>query len=206
MSGPSAKDSPKQPAGTGRTEPVAAAASSGGAIPELPLQSPGIVNSGRFCTAGRTLAGTTPVANLDRLCDLLADDAGEVSWSFAGRRGRSADGGIHDWLSLKGLLKAQLYCARCDEPAPFESAIDRQFLLVGDEKRAAQLDEEAEDHDVLVGGDHFSLDELLEDECVMALPGFLTHADCAPAVEAPETEPSEHPFAALAKLRKTASD
>jgi uncharacterized protein len=98
--------------------------------------------------------------------------------------------------------------------------------LVGTEKQAAALDSQAEDFDVLVASRHFSLTELLEDECLMALPAFATHETCEPVQAALQPAPGAdasagglapagksetgaeagsgrpNPFAILAKLKR----
>ena len=81
--------------------------------------------------------------------------------------------------------------------------IDRQFLLVNDEREAARIDAQTEDADVLVDDAHFSLADLLEDECLLALPAFVVHVHCpAISLDRESTPPAQaNPFALLATLK-----
>ncbi len=171
--------------------------------PESPARSapPGWVDSSNFAEQNGIKAGSTATPQLERLESSLDGDPGTVNWRFTGRSGRLADGTVQRWLSLTADLDAQMTCSRCDEPAPVAVSLAREFLLVADERRAELLDDEAEDYDVLVDDRRFSLTDLLEDECLMALPSFVSHPDCRPVQAEAEPEPARNPFAALAQWR-----
>ena len=162
---------------------------------------PGLVDTSKFVEAGEVRAGVACTDDLERLDSALDGRAGLVRWRFAGRLERTADGGSQRWLNLSANLNAQMTCARCDEPADIEVSIERDFLLVADERKAQLLDDEAEDYDVLVGARRFSLTDLLEDEFLMALPTFVSHESCQPVQIEQADEPARNPFAALGKLR-----
>ncbi len=165
---------------------------------------PGWIDSRQFAEQGAVKSGATATPLLKRLDSSLDGEPGIVNWRFEGRLDRMADSSVQRWLSLVVNLHAQMTCARCDEPADMAVAFERSFLLVADEKQAARLDDEAEAYDVLVGERRFSLTDLLEDECLMSLPSFVSHLDCQPMVAEVEAEPPRNPFAVLAALRKTA--
>ncbi len=187
------KSEPAKPGAASTDTPAASAVSSAG--------PPGLVDTSKFVEAGETRAGVASTDDLERLDSALDGLAGLVRWQFAGKLKRSADGSMQRWLSLSADLNAQMTCARCDEPADIAVSIKRDFLLVADERRAQMLDDEAEEYDVLVGERRFSLTDLLEDECLMALPTFVTHESCQPVQIEQADEPARNPFAALGKLR-----
>lgn len=170
-----------------------------------PLDSlPAVVDSDRFCLDSSSVSGEVGTDRLPRLFESLAGPVGRTRWAFRGWRKRESDGSTTDWLSLKAGLSAHLHCARCDEPAPFEVEIEREFLLAKDEALAMRLDEDAEEFDVLASSRKFLLAELLEDECLMALPTFVVHLDCQPMQAEPDTIERVSPFAALDALRRPA--
>lgn len=198
----------------------------------LPEDPPGIIDTGPFTEAGQQLAGQTTTDRLERLDESLAGPAGLVDWQFDGHRTRLADGSRQQWLHLRARLAAGVLCARCDEVVAIEVEFDHRYLLVATERQAEQLDSDAQDFDVLVASRQFSLTDLLEDECLMALPAFATHDTCEPVVgdragestssaadssssladgagrgddgsaQPPDAQARPNPFAVLAKLRR----
>ncbi len=86
--------------------------------------------------------------------------------------------------------------------------VNRSFRFVADEALAAQQDEECEE-DVLVLCRDFKLQDLVEDELLMALPLTPKHAVCprpprmsaADAAFTDEPQARENPFALLAGLK-----
>jgi uncharacterized protein len=165
---------------------------------------PGSVDTRQFAEQGAVKSGATATPLLERLDTSLDGEPGVVKWQFEGRLERMADASVQRWLTLAVSMRAQMTCARCDEPADMAVTFERLFLLVADEKQAARLDDEAEAYDVLVGERRFSLTDLLEDECLMSLPSFVSHLDCQPMAADVAAEPPRNPFAVLAALRKTA--
>lgn len=143
------------------------------------------------------MSGKVPVAALERLADVLAEPAGELTWSLAGSsdsRGRSIL-----LLTVSGALK--LGCQRCLKPLEFAVASDSRLLLV---KAGTEWpDDEMEDdgYDAVESSDAMDVLALVEDEVLLALPIAPRHTDCElPGAASKEQEPS--PFAALAQLKK----
>ena len=172
-----------------------------GAVSGLLQGPPGVVDTAKFAEEAGLKTGVASTSELERLDSSLDGEPGRVNWRFSGRLGRMADGSLQRWLSLAVNMEAEMTCARCDEPAPVVVEFEREFLLVGDERRAQMLDDEAEEYDVLVGERRFSLTDLLEDECLMSLPTFVSHDSCQPVSLEQDEEPPRNPFAALAKLK-----
>lgn len=111
-------------------------------------------------------------------------------------------------LTIEGTV--MVTCARCMDLTAVD--IDREvtFLIVKSEAEADRLplDEEGEDEDVIVGSQHFSLAQWVQEEAILSIPAMPMHDDCdvdwepvdEPADEAPVQE-KENPFAALAALK-----
>lgn len=182
----------------------------------------------RFAEAGATMDGHIAFADLPRLRACLApktpaapaasaaakEPAG-VDWSARGeRRGRTLP---ENWLHLHAHADVPLTCQRC--LAVVFEAIDvaRSFRFVADEAAAEALDAEI-DEDVLVASPRFDLRNLIEDELLLHIPlvprhevcpadamALAVHFDPPAPPEGTESEPAEHPFAALAVLRKPGS-
>lgn len=166
-----------------------------------------------FAAAGATLAGEAAQADLARLRDNLmplpADAApAPVRWSARGELRPVSGGAPQPWLHLEVDSTVTLQCQRCLQPMLSPLTVDRWFRFVADEDEAARLDEEVEE-DVLAVSRSFDLLALVEDELILALPIVPRHEACPEpllptqaAADEPDAEESQHPFAALAALRR----
>lgn len=160
----------------------------------------------RFAESGGRLEGTWPAATFERLA-ADAPPTGDVHWAAWGELKPVAGGAPETWLSLEATATVRLECQRCLQAMAQPLAVERRFRFVADEAEAARLDEESED-DVLALPPRGRLDllPLVEDELILALPIVPRHDTCPeplalPADEAEEAAP-EHPFAALAALKR----
>jgi uncharacterized protein len=156
---------------------------------------------------GARLNGSWPLAGLERLAEGSAE-AGEVAWSVhLEQRGR-AGAGARACLHLDASANVMRECQRCLRPVELRLAVDRDFTFAADEETAAALDAHSED-DVLALTRCFDLRTLVEDELLLALPLVPRHERCpVPLATTPEpagNPPSEHPFAALAALKRAPS-
>lgn len=161
----------------------------------------------RAAEAAAALDGSWPADALPR----LAEDAppagdGLVHWSAQVER-RDATGGAQTWLHLQARATVRLTCQRCLQALDEALEVEGSFRFVADEAEAERLDEEAEE-DVLAMPPRGRLDllPLVEDELILALPLVPRHDHCPeplpmPADE-PDEAPAEHPFAALAALKR----
>lgn len=167
-----------------------------------------------FAEEGASLAGKEPLSHYPRLAAEDLDPSGahaaEVVWEATGRMARQPSvPGLQAWVHLKARAHIRVECQRCMEPMELPLEVDRHFCFVADEAQAARLDDEIED-DVLVLGKDFNLDELIEDELLMALPVSPRHDVCPqpPTMEVrtadfdAASEDKAHPFAALESLRR----
>lgn len=133
----------------------------------------------------------------------------EVSWSAQAER-RPVKGGEPElWLHLQASAEVWRECQRCLAPVALPVSIDHWLRFVADEASAAALDAES-DEDVLALPRWLDLQELVEDEMLLALPLVPRHAVCPDplpmaAEPSPEELPDEqkaNPFAALAQLKR----
>jgi len=151
------------------------------------------------------LEGSWPLAALGRLA-VGAAEPGEVAWSASlGRRARTG-AEAQPCMHLEARTDVALECQRCLQPVSVSLEVDREFVFVADEETAAALDADCED-DVLALSHRFDLRALVEDELLLALPLVPRHEHCPTPLAAkalPDAEPAaQHPFAALAALKRT---
>lgn len=163
-----------------------------------------------FAKGAGELRGDWPLAGFDRLIGLLAAadggvPAGSVCWSVRGQEVPVRGGAAQVWLHLTAAAALPLVCQRCLMPVVEALDLDRRYQFVADEDAAAVLDGEVE-HEVLVISRELDLHALLEDELLLDLPLVPRHEVCpVPLDVAGDEEPApagEHPFAALATLRR----
>ncbi|MCW7541794.1 YceD family protein [Aquabacterium sp. A7-Y] len=173
---------------------------------------------GEFVRAEAELQGEWPLRALQRLAEEAHEDApaGEqpVRWSVAGRLVPRRGGDPELWMHLKADTSISLECQRCLRPVEEHLGVERDFRFVPDEKAAAEIDADSEE-DVLALSRSLNLQDLVEDELILALPLVPRHEVCpeslagsagAAAVgsEASEEPAGErrNPFAVLAQLKK----
>ena len=164
-----------------------------------------------FADDGGALEGELAQAAFGRLSTSLLALPGDVTpsavpWQAEGEKRRAAGATPELWLHLRAQTTVTLECQRCLQPMTEALALDRWFRFAADEDEAARLDEASEE-DVLVASRAFDLQELLEDELILALPLVPRHAVCPeplPQLAADEGDAAApNPFAALAALRRS---
>lgn len=170
-----------------------------------------------FTENAATLEGRWPLASLPRLVQDTpavageadaADGGAEVLWSAQGERRPVTGGTSQTWLHVQAQTRVHLVCQRCLQVMEQHLHADRSFMFVRDEAEALRLDEESDD-DVLALPPQGRLDlqALIEDELILALPIVPRHDACPDPLpmpsEDPEDAPSDHPFKALAALKRT---
>lgn len=154
-----------------------------------------VIDTAEFARSHGELAGAVPLAQLDRLHDVLAETSGDIKYHLVGRR----DGGRARLdLSLQGTLP--LICQRCLSVLQMPLTLHHGFMLVAREEDLGELAEEPDDIDEIVASGAFDVWQLIEDELLLAVPFAPRHDVCDPASAAPTT-PKESKFAGLAALR-----
>ena len=172
-----------------------------------------------FAAAAGRLSGRWPLAGMTRLLASAEGHAevngrGEVAWQAVGAQTPPRGQAPRVWLQLGAATEVTMTCQRCLGPIAVPLSVDRRFGFVAVEAEAAALDVDSED-DVLALERAFDLHELVEDELLLELPLVPRHAECRPPVAtgaAVDGQPvaaagvaedaAEHPFAALAALRR----
>jgi uncharacterized protein len=154
---------------------------------------------------GTSLTGRWPLATLERL-HTAGDGDLACDWQAQFEQRRVAgERAPQVWLRLSAQTQVARDCQRCLQPVLLPLAVDRAFRFVPTEDEAAALDADSDD-DVLALSGRFDLRALVEDELLLALPLVPKHDQCPTPWQPvpPEAEPpAEHPFAALAALRRT---
>ncbi|MDQ2779621.1 MAG: DUF177 domain-containing protein [Pseudomonadota bacterium] len=170
--------------------------------------NPRAIELSAFCRRGQSVSGTWPLATLARLnAAFSAATDGEVTFWATGTLQSVAGAGPQQWLELNASAVVPLQCQRCLQTLAEPLQVQRRIRFVPTEEEAARLDE-ASDDDVLLQPGRLDLQELLEDELILALPLVPRHTVCPEPLDAvsahelQETQDRAHPFAALAALRK----
>jgi uncharacterized protein len=160
----------------------------------MPHQQP-VIDGFEFASAGASIQGSFPLGDFPRLSDVLAADAGEVSWEVQGVR--DAQGRPSLRVRVSGTL--QLRCQRCLEAMPFQVQSDEILVLAGTLAEIHAEPADAYGADRVVAGREMQVRELIEDEIILALPYAPRHESCStrPSTDA-QAKPS--PFAGLRGL------
>ncbi|MFN2382239.1 MAG: DUF177 domain-containing protein [Guyparkeria sp.] len=161
------------------------------------------------CREGEEMAGELSLSALPRCRDMASED-GRLTYRIRFFEGQ----GVHPLaaeMSIEALLA--LECARCRETVGQSVASHSLLSFVFSEEQAEHVDAAAEP--VILGREgRVKLLELIEDELLMAVPLMPVHdTACGPIsadrpyesgeiAEPVDENGDEHPFAALAALKK----
>lgn len=158
-----------------------------------------------FAERGKRLLGSVKVRELSRLSEIVLDDSGEIEIDlFFDKERRLA--------VINGEIKANLIleCQSCLKQ--FVLLVEKNFKL-GVVASLEQADKLASDCEPMILQDKkISLNELIEDELLLALPDFPKHpyvcvereqGDIVEAMNESEQIDSNNPFSILAKLKNT---
>jgi uncharacterized protein len=159
----------------------------------------------KLSASGESLAGEVDAADLPRVADRLATDAGaaRLAWRLVG--GRDAQHRPALTLTLGGSVP--LLCQRCLQP--FAAIVDQstELLLARSEAELARLD--VDEIEVVLATERLDPLTLVEDELLLSLPFSPRHADgqcesASPMVTGQEMSQSRaSPFGQLGELKKT---
>lgn len=159
---------------------------------------PATVDAIRLADTGTRLAGEIPLKAMPRLRDQCLDDRGEASVDLFFER--SADRALR---RIRGHIsaKVRVACQRCLEPMTLTLEAEPSLLVVKAEEHPELL---AEDAELLVAGKPVSLNELVEDELLLAMPMIPMHelSECPASASLQAQQRSRaSPFAVLDKLK-----
>lgn len=166
---------------------------------------PDTIDTATLKTTGREYHGSLSSAGMERLAESLRDrDVPDLQVTLSA--GRDA-GGV---LCLQGEVQGVLHltCQRCLERLVFPVQIAFRVALVHSQAEAERLSDGYEP--LLVEADRLVVRDVIEDELLLAVPGFPLHTAAEPCV-LPEyregkievaAEAKPNPFAALASLKR----
>ena len=156
-----------------------------------------------WAMAGGATTQSTPLATLSRVAQAcLPPTHGQspvCEWQLQSQI-RHPDTLKQLWLHLKASLSVEQTCQRCLLPMQVDLWVDRHFRFVADEATALAEDDDCEE-DLLSPAPELTLQTLLEDELLLAMPLIVSHGDCQPPPSAALGDDLPHPFAALAGLK-----
>lgn len=152
-----------------------------------------------WARTGRHTHGTLPLAELERLRELLESGAGEVDVTLAGQVLAGGRPVLTGSASCEGAVR----CQRCLEPFTLRLEVPIRLGVLKDEAELARLPDGYEPL-ICPVDQEVSLTQLVEDELLLALPDHPHHADgaCGPSAVPAQQAGKRQPFAALASLRK----
>ena len=162
------------------------------------------VDPRKLADRGTTLEGELPLADLERLCDPLADNLGTVQAKFVFEKDERRAVVIHSEIDVE----VKMVCQRCLELVTLPIHSECSYAVV---KEGANTQSLPKGYDVLeLGEDPLDLLALIEDELLLALPIVPTHdpKECQQPAGADEPEPSvdevtrSNPFSVLAQLKR----
>ncbi len=160
---------------------------------------PATVDAIRLADTGTRLAGEIPLKAMTRLRGQCLDDRGEASVDLFFER--SADRALR---RIRGHISARVRvaCQRCLEPMTLTLEAEPSLLIVIKADEHPKL--LAEDAELLVAGKAVSLNELVEDELLLAMPMIPMHelSECPASASLQAQQHSRaSPFAVLDKLK-----
>jgi uncharacterized protein len=164
---------------------------------------PTVLDAWRMVSAGRVFDGWLDVSAMPRLAAALVSDFGRCR--YVAVFGRDALGTGFVELQLEADL--ELLCQRSLEPFVLPVQVFQRLGFITDEAQEAALPEGYEP--ILLDAEGgVRLAELIEDELLLALPGYPVKPGTDPleatwpAEAEQEPEPAPNPFAALGSLKR----
>ncbi len=152
----------------------------------------GVIDGLDFARVGGRLAGTLELADLPRLAELGCSLA-RIEYAIRGGATTQGKPGLH--LDVAG--QVDLACQRCLEPVAVQVTAHAELELVASQR---EIDGADDDIDRVLASRAMVVDELVEDEVILALPMVPTHDEC-PVAASDSGSKGESPFAALAVLQ-----
>jgi uncharacterized protein len=156
-----------------------------------------VIDCLEFARSGGVLERRVGLGELPRLADLLSTSDGFLSVRLEGWR----DDEGKSWLQLDLAGEPVLCCQRCLGGVKFPLAITSRLQLMAPGEDWPDDDLDDDSIDAIAAETALSVQELVEDEVLLALPIAPRHEEC----ESPLANASEHgssPFSALAALKK----
>ncbi len=160
-----------------------------------------VIDAFEFCRLNARREGAFAVADLVRFSEDCADSSGTLQWSLEGGANKLG----YPQFTLSVSATVQLMCRRCLTPFQFELMSKSTLILANDDEIADEIEALLDDEaiDVIVGSKVFNINELVEDEALLALPLSPKHTVCPDAALVDVVQPEkELPFSALKSLKQ----
>jgi uncharacterized protein len=154
-----------------------------------------VIDGLEFARAGSKLRGAWPVAEFQRLRDVLRAEIGTLHFELHGVP--EAQGRPALRLQVQGAL--QLTCQRCLGALEFRLQIDAALRLAESQAEIDAEPLEAEGPESIVAGREMQVRLLVEDEVLLAIPIAPRHDACAGGAARVAGE-GQRPFAGLRGL------
>lgn len=145
---------------------------------------------------GLNLEGELALGDLPRLLAKSYEPQGSVNYKIQIHQG--IDSLVR--LTLHATVKLTLQCQRCLKPMPYSFETSSELVPVYKLEDAKNLDPQYEPLDLTTGP--ITYQDLLEDECILALPQIALHKADECTVKIPEAPPEpkrQNPFEVLKK-------
>ena len=159
-----------------------------------------LIDSLDFARNGQQISGKVPVAELSRLLDMLENPQGFFGYMVQG--GMDKQGSPYLDIDIAG--SCQLRCQRCLKGFDYPVHLNLRLLL-RDQASLDALDDEEEEFDSILADAKLDVLDLLEEEILLSLPIAPKHelAACQPEDGENTHKEKQHPFAVLAKLKRS---
>jgi uncharacterized protein len=154
------------------------------------------INSLEFAEKSLEIHDTIAPFDLERLADMLHGRDGELCYNLKG----SINGQGKPQLELHLQGKLNLVCQRCLGALEIVLDSTTRFIIVASEEMLPVPEDEDDAADYLVADPHLSVETLVEDEVLLALPMAPTHEQCS-SVASGVREQKESPFKVLQGLK-----
>jgi uncharacterized protein len=163
-----------------------------------------LIDSLDFAANRREISGEIPIAELQRLQDMLETPQGVLQYTVQGGVDKQ---GIH-FLDIEVSGQCRLRCQRCLEGFDYPVRLDTRLQL-RDQAALDELDSDAacaaeEEFDSILADKHLDVLDLLEDEILLSLPIAPKHAlgTCQATDRENLQGAVKNPFAVLAELKR----
>jgi uncharacterized protein len=152
---------------------------------------------------GGSVEGELDAAGLPRLSTMLTAPMGRIRYRLQGRIDEQGRPGIG--LQLEGRLG--LTCDLCGGRLDWSLDESSGYFFVDDETQVGALPITAEGDEPLVASRRFDVQDLVEEQAILALPISPRHAECEQRVRAAQPEQgTTRPFSVLASLKRGRTD
>jgi uncharacterized protein len=153
----------------------------------------------RIADKPHVIEGRVAVADLPRVCEIVATPEGELRYTVTARLDRQRRKGVS--CIIEGFVF--LTCQSSLEVFRHGVSVDDRLVLVEREAELPPIEEEDEAEDYMVAEGALDILDLVEDAVLLALPMVPRKPGLEGAQEAkPPRKSGASPFAALASLKK----